>query len=86
MSFRMRFNSYLSNITKACLSLSLLSTSSMCNISIRYFEAPRGYVYSSPRDTPSVNKSHIPSWPQNNLYLIKWWDVLGVEGESQLES
>ena len=32
--------------------------------------APCGYVIYSPRAATSVNKSHIPSLPQNNPYLI----------------
>ena len=47
--------------------LSLLSTSSMWNISTLFW-GPSGICVYSPRATPSVNKPHISSWPQNNLY------------------
>ena len=51
------------------MQLSLKSTSAMWNISIGYFEAPQGYVIHSPRATPLLNKSHIPSLAWSNQYI-----------------
>ena len=39
-------------------------------VSYHALQIPSGIWVYSPRATPSVNKSHIPLWPQNNLYII----------------
>ena len=54
------------------MSLSLLSTSFMWNISKLFWGSSWICVY-SPRATPLVNKSHIPSWPQNDQYVS--WEI-----------